>query len=119
MPTSAAWTEPELFLEHNGVKVYHTYRDDDMDQGALEYSFTADCGSDEHSFDIREFETEIKLEPGVPFISMSNPEFSKATSKQRKHWEGAWLKWNCVGFDEAKKAILIEAIEKGLLKNPD
>lgn len=119
MPTSTAWCDPELFLEHNGVKVYHTYKGDDTDQPVRQYCFTMDCTSDEHAFDIREFETEIKLDPGIPFVSMSNPEFRKATSKQRKHWEGDWMKWRCVGFDAARKAILIEAIEKGLIKNPD
>lgn len=40
MPTISEWVEPEVFLEHNGVKVYHTYRDDDMSQGACEFIFT-------------------------------------------------------------------------------
>ena len=35
MPYKTIWVEPEVFLEHNGVTVYRTYRDDDIDQGAF------------------------------------------------------------------------------------
>jgi hypothetical protein len=40
------WMDPELFLEHQGVRVYHTYKEDDYDQCARRYSFTlhAACG---------------------------------------------------------------------------
>ena len=121
MPTITKWCPPEVFLEHNGVKVFHTYEDNDVDNGTLQYHFTSEGRSDdpEHQFDIRDFDTEIKLNPGVPFDSMENPEYRKATSKQRKHWQGDWARWRFVGFDEAKRAILIEAIDKGLIKNPD
>ena len=34
MPTQTVWIDPELFLEHQGVRVFHTYKDDDYDQGA-------------------------------------------------------------------------------------
>lgn len=119
MPTKTAWCEPELFLEHNGVKVFHAYDYNDVANGPLEYFFTAEHRSDEHSFDIRNFDTEISLHPGVPFDSMEDPEYRKGTSKQRKHWQGDWWKWRCVGFTEARKAVLIEAIEKGLIKNPE
>ena len=30
MPYKTVWVEPEVFLEHNGVTVYHTYLDDDI-----------------------------------------------------------------------------------------
>lgn len=119
MPKYTKWATPELFLEHSGVKVFHAYLDDDVTKATLPYFFTLDEQTDDNAFDIRDFDTEIKLNPGVPYADMSNPEYRKGTSKQRRHWQGDWVRWNCVGFDEAKKAILIEAIEKGLLKNPD
>ena len=56
MPYKTIWVEPEVFLEHNGVTVYHTYRDDDIDQGANWFLFTLreDGGEDKDAFDIRD-----------------------------------------------------------------
>lgn len=42
MPYSSQWVDPELFLSHRGIKVYHTYKDDDMEQGSRTYWFTLD-----------------------------------------------------------------------------
>jgi hypothetical protein len=46
MPTQTVWIDPELLLEHQGVRVFHTYKDDDYDQGAKCYWFTLNpqCG---------------------------------------------------------------------------
>lgn len=51
------WVEPELFLEHKGVEVYHIYKDDDAGNGPRTYWYgtsmaASDCGSD--NFDVRE-----------------------------------------------------------------
>ena len=58
MPYSSQWVEPELFVSHNGVRVYHVYKNDDVDKGAREFWFTTDElegeGSD-FEFDIRDF----------------------------------------------------------------
>lgn len=47
MPTDSSWIEPEVFLRHRGVIVYHTYKDDDVSRGRLDYHFTLHvrCGS--------------------------------------------------------------------------
>ena len=37
MPTQTVWAEPELLVEHQGVRVFHTYKEDDYDQGAQRY----------------------------------------------------------------------------------
>ena len=49
------WVEPELFLEHKEVRVYHVYKDDDMSQGTRTYyyGYTIHCSENEDSFDIR------------------------------------------------------------------
>lgn len=50
-----AWVEPELFISHNGVSVYHTYKDENMDAGRLEYHYTTDIGEQSsYEFDIRD-----------------------------------------------------------------
>jgi len=40
MPYQTIWVEPELVLEQAQQKVFHTYRDDDIDQGTHRYWFT-------------------------------------------------------------------------------
>lgn len=50
-----AWVEPGLYLEHQGVSVYHVYRNDFMDAGAYEYQYTVDIQERcEGQFDIRD-----------------------------------------------------------------
>ena len=49
MPMS--WVEPEVFVEHKGLTVYHAYKDD-TDQ-RLEYSYQTDLGEDsEYEFNV-------------------------------------------------------------------
>lgn len=31
MPYSYEWHEPELFMEHRSIKIYHCYKNDDVD----------------------------------------------------------------------------------------
>src|ERR1043166_31705 len=62
------WVDPELLLEHQGVRVFQTYREDDYGQGARDYWFTANslCGELDrlcddqpcrHVFDVRGLST--------------------------------------------------------------
>lgn len=55
------WIQPDLFLRHQGVAVYHVYRNDEYEQGPREYWFTTDkYGGDYNdpcSFDVRELST--------------------------------------------------------------
>jgi hypothetical protein len=51
-PMPLVWQDPEVALIHRGVKVYHTYKDDNIDCcNAYWYSFH--MGSEEESFDVR------------------------------------------------------------------
>jgi hypothetical protein len=48
--------KPEIFLRHNGRIIYHTYRNDEMEEGPLTFSFTTstDDFDFEWRFDVRE-----------------------------------------------------------------
>ncbi len=52
------WIQPDLFLRHQGVAVYHVYRHDEYEQGPREYWFTTDKHGGDYndpcSFDVRE-----------------------------------------------------------------
>lgn len=56
MPYELTWVEPEVVLTHNGVTIYHTYKNDEVDQGQMQFWFTTDGFSDvdEFKFDVRD-----------------------------------------------------------------
>lgn len=91
MPYKTIWVEPEVFLEHNGVTVYHTYKDDDIEEGARCYWFTLQelGGEYEGAFDVRDLDTD------------------KLLANHPTHNSGP-------GGD-ARRAVLRNAIDKGLL----
>jgi hypothetical protein len=65
MPYQTEWVEPERLLEHKGVTVFYTYRNDNLDESLLDYWFTLDaecgdvdqCENCQHVFDVRELAT--------------------------------------------------------------
>ena len=62
------WVEPELFVEHGGVKVFHIYKNNFVHDGRRECWFTTDiCGGesdDPCAFDVRDLST---FAPGKPY----------------------------------------------------
>lgn len=50
------WTEPNLVLEHQGVSVYNTYKDDNWDR-PFEYHYTTDITEQTAMFDIRDLDS--------------------------------------------------------------
>ncbi len=63
MPYIHKWVDPDFYLEHKGVKVYRSYKDDDYDQ-QLDYHFQVQsaggttCYEDHmHEFDVRDLVT--------------------------------------------------------------
>jgi hypothetical protein len=55
MPYRSEWVPAELALEHKGVRVYHTYRNDEMEAGAKIYWFVLDAeDSFDDAFDVRD-----------------------------------------------------------------
>lgn len=55
MPYKTVFEPAELFLSHNGVDVYHCYKDDEIEQGQREFHYVL-CNNlnEAESFDIRE-----------------------------------------------------------------
>ena len=96
MPIQTFWVEPELFLEHAGIKVFYTYTDDDVDQGTKPYYYTLNpgCGVEEqdcddkpcrHGFDVRQLPTWQPPEP-PPFCVGENDTLENQAAWQR-YWE--------------------------------
>ncbi|MHB8524357.1 MAG: hypothetical protein ACYDH9_26855 [Limisphaerales bacterium] len=115
MPTQIVWIEPEQFLEHRGVRVLHTYKEDDWNQGVKKYWFTVNskCGvadslcDDEpcrHVFDVRALPTwQPPAQP--PYCCGADD-----TPENRLAWQRYWE------LEEAAvKAALTAAIDRGEL----
>ena len=63
------YIEPETFMEHNGVVIYHAYKDGNADQ-RLTYWFSASCNEDSYfEFDVRELPggSELPADHAPPF----------------------------------------------------
>ena len=57
MPYRTEWESPERAVVHNGVTVYHVYKNNEFDSGTLEHWYTLDEYDDDEtdsSFDVRE-----------------------------------------------------------------
>jgi hypothetical protein len=111
MPTITTWIAPELFMTHNGVNVFRTYEDDDMDQGEMFYSFTLNCVEDGQVFDVRDLDVpeQALLAGQPPYITSSLPEDRKA--ELRLQWD-AWIK---EVEPAAIKAVIRAALDAGLV----
>jgi len=112
MPTTTEWCPPKLFMTHNGVNVFHTYKDDDTGQGAQRHEFTLDAYSDDHSFDVRDLD--------VPARQMLNqhPRLMQGELRNDLGLKAEWDAWHKEGEPQAVKAILREALDAGLLAAP-
>ena len=55
------WRDPDKFIAHHGVNVYHVYRNDQISGGRRSYLFTTDINGgdsdDPHAFDIRDLKS--------------------------------------------------------------
>jgi len=112
MPYSQHWIEPEQFLEHKGVRVFHSYEDDDIEQGPRKYSFILDpLGSDyDDSFDVRELKN-WQEPPRPPYLSEPGAD----TPANR----AAWDHFLNEAEPNAIRQAIIAAIELGILTKPE
>lgn len=75
MPYQSVFVPAEVFTEHNGVTIYHVYKNDDVEQGARTYSYAiTEDGSDSDpdwggTFDVRDLPAwrEPIHHPDLPF----------------------------------------------------
>lgn len=106
MPYKTVYVKPKVFLRFRGVTIYHTYKDDEIDNGPSTFWFAQD--HDEGiGFDVRELET-WREPPHPPFLCGKHD-----TEENRK----AWDQYHKSGSETTaiRKAIR-EAIKKGILQ---
>lgn len=110
MPYETVWATPELLLEHAGVKVFHAYKDDDIEQGRSTYMYSLSDVDDEYQFDVRDFDSNHLLDAHPPYLQGAND-----TPENRE----AWRRWHAAGQPDAIRAIVIASIDAGLIKKPE
>lgn len=89
MPYRTEWVEPEIFLTHKGVTVWHCYKDDEYDR-RLWFWFTVT--KDGREFDVRELK-----------------------AYKRERWEADYADSTM----EEHASVIKAAIESGELKQED
>lgn len=68
MPYRTDWVDPEVFMVHNGVTIWHVYKNDDIEQGPRIYSYafspqgTDDGDGSEFTFDVRDLPGGLDIE---------------------------------------------------------
>lgn len=119
MPFSTEWVEPDVFLTHNGVTVYCTYKSDDIRNGPRTYWFSlsdlcgeesCECDSGKCScvFDVRELGNWTGPHP--PFLTGEN------NTPENKL---AWDKYHADRMEEKHiQTVIREALDRGLLIPP-
>jgi len=86
MPYKSEWVEPDIYLEHNGVRVFYTYDNDDYDDPNFCYYTTNEDDNTEDHFDVRDLKSWFPdpnqpefLKPGV-----KNPVLEKQWAEYHK-----------------------------------
>ena len=112
MPYSTEWIDPEVFIEHEGVSIYHTCKNCDLRNGPFSYWFTTndDDSDEDYYFDVRDLrlfvsDPEKALDDGTyPPPLKEKPAFRELMNGPNPN------------EDEIIKRIIRTAIEQGLLK---
>lgn len=109
MPYEQIWVKPEKLLKHKGVTVYHTYKNDDLENGArCEYFVTDPHKGDDESWHVRDLSNwkDLPPQPAIE-IGMTVKQVKKIEKQilALGDWRGRWFN-HC-------KAIIKVAIEKG------
>lgn len=117
MPYATNWSDPEIFTSINGVRVFHTYKEDNVDEGRSRYFYTLNGNDDESSFDVRTLKVPSinLLDTHPPYMSDSYDHWKNASTEERETMKQQWSEWHASGEEDAIKAIIKEALESGLL----
>ena len=110
MPYTSAFVAAEVAFVHAGVKVYHVYRDDDMEQGPRPWDFgLREETGDGEGFDVRELAN--WSEPAHPPYLLGDDD----TPENRHAWERYHTQ--CVEARHAER-IIREAVDAGTVAEP-
>jgi len=89
MPYKTTWIDPDICVEHNGIKVFHTYDDDNFDKGPMVHWFTMDPKFTEEDeggdFDVRMLPAWKELVKLPPLINIDS-DSEEIVGRKREQW---------------------------------
>ena len=123
MPYIEKFVDPELALEHKGVKIWHTYKNDDSENnGPHRYFFAFDIdfcegrATETNWFDVRELPNWTEAEHPSYIYSSPDGIVPRGYERDNPVLQAAWQRWH---DEEVEKkhvfACIREAIDKGIL----
>lgn len=115
MPYS--WIEPALFLEHNGVCVYHTYCEDNYNFSESKFEFTTtplEYLEDATVFNVLDFNV-----PSAEKLRAPHPPFIRHGGQKDLALARQWERWLAEVQPALIKAAVREAIDAGLISGND
>lgn len=131
MPYTTVYRPADLYMEHAGVKIYHVYTDNDIDQGARTYLFAIhEDGDDEAGHEAGVFDVRClpappsspRLDECPPFMGADHGrEAGFATfadwknSAEFARRRSLWDHWHKSGEAEAIRNTIRNAIDIGLI----
>lgn len=123
MPYKEIFVAPELFMTYKGLKVYHTYKNDNLAESRSSYTFALskeplqDCIDNGLVFCVKDLKTDNRdmLNAHPPFLSVSEPAFRNASPAQRAEWQKEWDVWHDRGELAAIKAVIRRAVDMKLI----
>lgn len=130
MPYKRTPVDPELFLEHKGVKVYHTYEGGDFDH-RTPYIFSTDerltddddvdLAGDDCFIDIRNVKKWSSCGDFINAYLRDYPggQHPPYPELEKQEFKELWLRWNNGGETKAITETVKSAIDAGLLKSPE
>lgn len=66
MPYTTEYAPAEIYLEYNGVTIYHVYKGNNFEDGARDFWFdNKEDSDDDEGFDVRDLAIKLR-EPGEP-----------------------------------------------------
>jgi hypothetical protein len=121
MPTVTVSVPAEVFVRYQGVKVYRTYKYDDLENPSdhfftLDPDFSESCGE---AFDVRELPDYAALvgSKQPPYLTQENFPALEASPGYREA-QVAWDDWHAQ-FEDRITEVIRRAIAAGVLKAVD
>lgn len=116
MPYTENWVDPEIFLVHNDITVYHCYKDDEMHHGPLKYTFTTKIDSRIDNSEDNPYVFDVKNLPN--WSPCGHPPFLRGKGNTFRN-KNAWNKWHSEGVEDKHiKRFICNAIDSGHIKTP-
>lgn len=82
--TTTTWVKPKLCLQYKGVKVWHAYKDDELDNGERVVFFNLTPYKDSEWFDVTELSTFVRPPTPAPIPGSANNRVAKL---RRAAWD--------------------------------